>query len=89
MRTVTVRSEQSDYRARIEPATKGLFRKRHGWRYVIERCWSRIGPYLRKAEDWRAHSRGPWVAERSDAEAGADAWLDAAKARNPSDGDYR
>lgn len=88
-REVTVYAKQSVYRARVEPHTKGLVRRRDGFRFVIERRWSQVPSDMVLAEHWQVHQRGPWVATRDEAAAAADAWLDKADALNPQDEDYR
>ncbi len=87
-REVTVWAEQSIYRARIEEATKGLLRKRDGFRFVIERRWSAVSDSMARAEDWRVVQRGPWMVTYNEAVEAGHRWLDAAEARNPRTGDY-
>lgn len=87
-RTVTVYAEQSIYRARVVEASKGLLRKKQGFRFVIERRWSKVSERLARQEDWRQVKRGPWTAERDYAEALATDWLDRAERRNPTEDSY-
>ncbi len=87
-REVTVWAEQSIYRARIEETTKGVFRRRAGFRFVIERRWSAVSDNMAREEDWRVVHRGPWAASHAEAAEGGTGWLDKADGRNPQTGDY-
>lgn len=85
-RKVTVAAERSVYRARVEPARR-LWRV--GYRCVVERAWSLLdGLWGPRAEDWRVIRRGRIRRTFAEAHADAQAWLDRAEARNPSDSDY-
>ena len=88
-REVTVYAKQSVYRARVEPHTKGILRRRAGYRFLIERRWSKVPRDMVYEESWKVWEGGPWVATRDEAAAGADRWLDRAEQSNPNEQDYR